>query len=109
MLFLIMSFLKVTRVLCCHYAVAQSSGSCAFIVPLPHEHLLPPTRTCYLPRVPIASYENLLPTMSTLLPTTNTLLPPTRTCCLYLSPRFRDLFEDIPELKDTLGNEFKVH
>src|SRR5271156_5454947 len=75
---------------------------------LPHEHMLPPTRTCCPPRVPVASHENLLPTTSTLLPTTNTLLPPTRTCYLYLSPRFRGLFE-VPESKDTLGNRFKIH
>src|ERR1700728_1797263 len=54
---------------------------------LPHEHLLPPTRTCCLPRVPVASYENLLPT---------------RTCCLYPPPQFRDLFEEISMSKDAL-------
>src|SRR5271154_1655099 len=69
---------------------------------LPHEHLLPPTRTCCPLRVPVAPHENLLPT-------TNTLLPPTRTCCLYLPPRFRDLFKEIPESKDTLENRFKIH
>src|SRR2546429_1611241 len=50
----------------------------------PHEHLLPPTSTCFLPREP-ASHKNLLPPREPLLP------PP---------PRFRDVLER--STRDTL-------
>ena len=63
--------------------------------------LLPSSADHLFPREPATSHEYLLLSTTTLLPT--------RTCCLPLPPRFRGLFEEIAESKDTLGNGFRVH
>jgi hypothetical protein len=57
--------------------------------------MLPTTSTRYLPQESAAYHEYLASS--------------TRICYLHLPPRFRDLFEDMPESKDALGNGFKVH